>query len=150
MCGCPITSHKMVWLPLCLTPSVEATNTSHLCGCHYASHSQCGCHYASHPCSVVATMPHTETVANLLDTIIPEQRVQTFRQWFLRLYHILTSQAHTIMLNHLLTSQLYSGPLCDRCTVPPYNLEERSMRVGQFSFQLRDTLLKLYTLRPSM
>ena len=43
-----------------------------LCGYHYASH-LCSCHYASHPYSVVAAMPHTETVANLLDTIIPEQ-----------------------------------------------------------------------------
>ena len=80
MCRCPIITHKIVWLPLCLTPGVVATNTSHLCGCHYASHSRCGCHYASHPCSVVATMPHTETVANLLDTLIPKQRVHTFRQ----------------------------------------------------------------------
>ena len=62
---------------------------------------------------MVTTMPHTETVANLLDTIIPKQRVQAVN---------CNGFSDYIMLNHLLTLQLYSCPPCDRCTVPPYDL----------------------------
>ena len=63
-----------------------------------------------HTLGVVATMPHTETVANLLDTIIPEQRVQTFRQ--------LTAMVTQIILHTDITSSHnYVEPLTDITTL---------------------------------